>query len=75
MTPTQATVTPAEYDQGSSARCACGTMNYFLVSLNNVTFQWVCCNCGEWNFHPDYIALRKRFDAFKNSVKQSTADR
>ena len=53
MTPTQLEVTEEQYNKGSSARCIdCKTVNYFLMSLVDVSYQWNCAKCGVDNFHP-----------------------
>lgn len=70
MTPTTLEVTEEQYHSGSSAICHCGTRNYFLVSLNEVTMQWLCAKCGEDNYHPMYEALRTRVSNFKAQLQQ-----
>lgn len=69
MTPTQLQVTEEQYNKGSSARCQCGTVNYFLVSLVDVSYQWNCAKCGEDNFHPCHQQARNKISQLREQIQ------
>ena len=70
MTPTQLEVTEDEYNSGSSGRCHCGTVNYFLVSLVHVSYQWNCAKCGEDNFHPCHQQSRTKIETLRGQLQK-----
>lgn len=70
MTPTQIEVTEEQYNGGSSARCHCGVINYFLAPLVDVSYQWSCCACGEYNFHPCHQQSRDKIKEMRGQLEQ-----
>jgi hypothetical protein len=69
MTPTQLQVTEEQYNLGSSARCHCGAINYFLMSLVDVSYQWNCAKCGEDNFHPCHRQARDKISELRHQLQ------
>ena len=68
MTPTYLEVSEDQYNSGSSARCHCGAINYFLVSLVDVSYLWNCAKCGEDNFHPCHQQARDKIHKLKEQI-------